>query len=40
MKQKKVQCSSSQSTEEQIEYHFQIKPTLMEVNKKFALTQN
>lgn len=32
-----VWVSSSQSTEEQIEDHFQIKPSLMEVNKKFML---
>lgn len=33
-----AQVSSSQSTEEQMEHHFQIKPGLMEVNKKFVLT--
>lgn len=33
-----VQVSSSQSTEKQIGHHFQMKPSLMEVNKKFVLT--
>lgn len=33
-----VQVSSSQSAVEQIEHHFQIKPGLMEVDKKFMLT--